>query len=114
MGEENKSKVYILADADGMIYRCEGGYTMPEDLIGWIQIDEGEGDRYNLCQTHYFPGGLFTGDGIPLYLWDGERIVHRTEAEIEADRAALPEPEPSELERLRADVDYVMVMEGLL
>ena len=73
--------------------RCEGGYTTPEDLTGWTYIDEGTGDKYNLCQSHYFDGGLYDVDGIPRYkLVDGAPTL-RTDAEMEADRAALPVPE---------------------
>ena len=92
--EMPKSKVYIQTDNDGRVLRCDGGYTTPADLTGWIEIDEGTGDKYNLCQSHYFDGGLYTMDGIPLYKWDGAQIIQRTEEEIEADRAELPVPEP--------------------
>ena len=92
---ETKSKVYIQTDAEGRIVRCEGGYTTPADLTGWIEIDEGTGDKYNLCQSHYFDGGLYTMDGGPRYRWDGSAAVLRTEEEMEADRAAIPEPKPS-------------------
>lgn len=86
------SRVYVQTDADGHITRCEGGYTTPADLDGWTLIDEGTGDRYNLCQTHYFDGGLRTLDGIPRYkLADGKPVL-RTEDELAADRAALPVP----------------------
>lgn len=91
----DKSKVYIQTDADGRILRCEGGYTTPADLAGWLEIGEGDGDRYNLCQSHYFDGGLYTMDGIPRYRWDGEKAALRTEEDLEADRSAIPEPEPS-------------------
>lgn len=48
---EAKSKVYIQTDAEGRIIRCEGGYTMSniDDVSKWTYIDEGTGDRYNLC-----------------------------------------------------------------
>lgn len=36
-----------------------------------------------------------TDDGIPRYRWDGTQAVERTEEELDADRAAMPEPEPS-------------------
>ena len=96
--EETQSKVYIQADDAGRIVRCDGGYTTPTDLTGWIEIDEGTGDKYNLCQSHYFDGGLYTMDGIPRYRWDGTQGGLRTEEEIEADRAELPEPEPPQTE----------------
>lgn len=89
-----KSKVYVLTDENGRITRIEGGYTTPEDLTGWVQIDEGTGDRYNLCQTHYFPDSIYTQDGIPRYKLEDGKPVERTEEEIAADRAALPAPEP--------------------
>lgn len=96
--ETPKSKVYIQTDTEGRILRCDGGYTTPADLTGWLEIDEGTGDYYNLCQSHYFHGGLYTMDGIPRYRWDGEKAILRSEEELEADRAAQPKPEPATLE----------------
>ena len=87
--ETPKSKVYIQTDTDGRILRCEGGYTTPSDLTDWTEIDEGTGDKYNLCQSHYFDGGLYTVDGIPRYRWDGSKAILRTDEELEADREAL-------------------------
>ncbi|RKJ30541.1 hypothetical protein D7Y09_17825 [bacterium 1XD42-1] len=90
---EMKSKVYVKTDKNNRIIRCEGGYTTPEDLTGWIYIDEGTGDKYNLCQSHYFDGGLYDVDSIPRYkLVDGAPVL-RSDTEMEADRAALPIPE---------------------
>ena len=111
--EEITSKVYVLTDRQGRIVRCEGGYTTPADLTGWVQIDEGTGDKYNLCQVHYFPDGIYTEDGIPRYkLVDGQ-AVERTQEEIEADRAAIPAPPPTAQEQLRADVDFLAAMQGV-
>lgn len=90
---EAKSKVYIQTDTEGRIIRCEGGYTTPADLTGWIEIDEGTGDKYNLCQSHYFEGGLYTVDGIPRYEWTGEAAVLRSEDAIEQDKASVAQPE---------------------
>lgn len=98
-----KSSVYILTDEQNRITRCDGGYSTPPDLTGWIKIDEGTGDKYNLCQSHYFEGGMYTYDGIPLYKWDGQAVQPRTDDEIAADRAARPAPPPSPVEQLRAD-----------
>ena len=121
---EEKSKVYIQVDSDGRILRCEGGYTTPSDLTGWIEIDEGTGDKYNLCQSHYFDGGLYTMDGIPRYRWDGTQAALRTEEELEADRAAIPEPKPSktvedrlmaleaEAEKAKADREALNILLG--
>ena len=86
--EQNLSKVYVKVDDKARIIRCEGGYTIGNitDFTGWVQIDEGAGDKYNLCQSHYFDGGLYTDDGIPRYkLTDGAPVL-RSDEEIDADR----------------------------
>lgn len=83
---EIKSKVYVQTDERNRIIRCEGGYTTPTDLSGWVQIDEGVGDRFNLCQSNYFPSGRYTSDGIPLYKLQDGKPVERTQAELDADR----------------------------
>ena len=102
--ETMKSKVYVLTDERNRIIRCEGGYTTPADLAGWTEIDEGEGDRYNLCQTHYFEGGVYNERGIPLYKLIDGKPTPRTAAEIEADAAALP-PAPPSYEALASEND---------
>lgn len=112
--EETKSKVYIQTDAQNRIIRCEGGYTTPSDLTGWTCIDEGIGDRYNLCQSHYFDGGLYTIDGIPRYKLTDTGPVERSEEEIEADRAAIPAPPPSTEEQMRADIDFLAALGGIV
>ena len=114
MDFDDKSKVYIQIDNQGRILRCDGGYTTPADLTGWIEIDEGTGDKYNLCQSHYFDGGLYTMDGIPRYRWDGAAAILRTDEELEADRATIPEPKPSKtaedrLTALEADAEQAKV-----
>ena len=118
-----KSKVYVLLDGDRIV-RCEGGYTTPSDLTDWTEIDEGTGDRYNLCQSHYFDGGLYTMDGIPRYRWDGSAAVLRTDEELEADRAAIPDSKPSktvedrltaleaEAEQAKADREALNILLG--
>lgn len=112
--DKTTSIVYVKTDEQGRITRCEGGYTTgnianPEN---WVQIDEGHGDRYNLCQSNYFEGGLYTEDGIPRYkLVDGQ-AVERTEEEIAADAAATVRPVTFQ-EQTRADLDFLAAMMGL-
>ena len=97
--EIQKSKVYVLLDERNRVLRCEGGYTMSniDDVSKWTYIDDGTGDRYNLCQSHYLDGGLYTMQGIPRYKYEDGACVLRSEAEIAADRDALPKPQPSQL-----------------
>lgn len=109
------SKVYVYTDVNDYIRRCEGGYTIEniKDFAGWTLIDEGNGDRYNLCQSHYFEDGLYTEDGIPRYKLVDGKAQERTEGEIAADRAAIPAPPPTAQEQLRADVDFLAAMANI-
>ena len=123
--EMPKSHVYIKTDEQNRIVRCEGEYSLPSDLSGWILIDEGAPcDKRNLAQSMYFDGGLYTVDGIPRYRWDGSAAVLRTDEELEADRAAIPEPKPSktvearltaleaEAEQAKADREALNILLG--
>ena len=58
-------------------------------------------------------GSAFEEHGFPKYKEVNGEITPRTQEEIAADIAALPVPEPTELDRLRADIDYIMMMEDL-
>ena len=110
MFEMPKSRVYILLDEKERIVRIEGEYSLPSDLSGWVQIDEGYGDRFSLAQSHYLDGGLYTTQGIPRYKYDGGACVLRSEEEIAADRDALPKPQPSQLDRVEAQATYTAMM----
>lgn len=81
-----KSKVYVQIDEYKRIIRCDGGYNAPSDLSNWFEIDEGIGDKYNLCQSNYFENGLYTSDSIPRYKLENGKPVERSEYEIDKDR----------------------------
>ena len=102
MEEMLKSKVYVMVDEGGRVTRCEGGLTTPADLTGWIQIDEGTGDRYNLCQSNYFDGGLCITDGIPRYKLADGAPLERTQEELAADR--LPVAKAAKIAKSKADL----------
>jgi len=105
---------YITVDVESRVTSGWSDGPQPErDAADAILLTDKGGYQFRLC-----PGGeenppLHTMDGIPLYKWDGRQILSRTEEEIEADRAAIPAPPPSEQERLRADVDYLAALGGI-
>ena len=107
-----KSKVYIKFDSQNRITHCDGGYTIDniENFDEWTLIDEGEGDRYNLCQSNYFDGGLYTDDGILRWKYvDGECVL-RSDDELASDRTTVPAPTPTQLDRIEAQVMYTALM----
>ncbi len=95
-----KSRVYVLCDEQNRVIRLEGEYSLPADLTGWVLIEEGEPcDRLNLAQSHFTDKPLYDGS-IPRYKLADGKLTERTAEEIEADKAALPKPEPTVSERV--------------
>ena len=113
--DEYYNKHYITVDDRGCITDGWSDGPHPDrDTSSAICINEQGGYQFRL-----FPGGeenpmLIDWDGIPRYRWDGSAAVLRTEEELEEDRAARPAPEPTEQEQLRADVDFLLAMGGVL
>ena len=102
--EMPKSKVYVLLDDQNRITRIDGGYSMSniKEVSQWTFIDEGYGDKYNLCQSNYLEKPLFTEQGIYRYKLVDGKVVERTEEEIQADISALPPAPPTISERVTA------------
>lgn len=96
---DNIYKVYVLPDAENRITAINSDAFLP-DLTGWVQIDEGEGDKYHHAQGNYFPLPIVDERGIYRYKLDNGAAVERTAEEMDADyvEPVEPEPEPSDLE----------------
>lgn len=102
MTEPDPYHVYVQTDEQGRITAVNSSAFVGAD---WgTEIDQGYGDQYHHAQGNYFPQPIYTEDGIPRYKLEEGQAVERTEEEIAADRAALPEPEPTETEKLRRRV----------
>ena len=98
--EQENYIVYVRADGQSRILEANSSAFLT-DTTGWTAIDEGLGDKYHHAQGNYFDGDLYTDDGIPRYaLTDGAPAL-RSDEEIEADRAAMPAPEPDIIPQLR-------------
>lgn len=100
---------YILTDEQS---RVTDGWSSGErpgigPTQGCILLTD-EGDEI----FPYYP--LRTEDGLLRYKYVDSEVVLRTNEEIDEDRPKPVEPEPSEMEKLRADVDYILIMEGLV
>lgn len=114
--EMQKSKVYVLPDSSGYITRIDGGYTASNitDPGNWVLIDEGNGDRYNLCQGNYFPLPIITMGGAYRYKLVDGKIVECTPEEIAQQEEALkPVPTPtleSRVEVLETTTDDMILL----
>ena len=100
--EPDPDHVYVQTDEQGRITAVNSSAFVSAD---WgTEIDQGYGDQYHHAQGNYFPQPIYTEDGIPRYKLEEGKAMERTEEEIAADQAALPEPEPTENEKLRRRV----------
>lgn len=61
------------------------------DAEGWVQIDEGDGDRYHHAQGNYLPMPLTDDRGVYRYKLADGHAVERTQAEMDGDYTAQPE-----------------------
>lgn len=88
--EEFYNHHYITIRYDSAITAAWSDGPHPEkDITNAICINEQGGYQFRL-----YPGGeenpnLYDMDGIPLYKWDGENVIRRTEEEIEEERLSI-------------------------
>ena len=116
--EMQKSKVYVLPDSSGYITRIDGGYTIGNitDPENWVLIDEGNGDRYNLCQGNYFPQPIITMGGAYRYKLVDGKPVECTAEEIAAQEEANKSEAsgPTQMDRIEAQALYTAMMTNTL
>lgn len=88
-------KVYIKADENNNITEINSSAFL-SDITGYIEIDEGIGDKYHHAQNYYLEKFLIDDYGRYNYQYvDGEVV------EIaETDKLPIPTPEPTQGERL--------------
>lgn len=87
--EETTYKIYIKTDDSNRVTAINSSAFLT-DPTGWIEVDEGTGDKYHHAQGHYLPLGLMTEDGIYQYKYVDGTVQERTADEIQVDRDAIP------------------------
>lgn len=89
--------VYIKTDIENRIIAINSSAFL-FDTTGWIQIDEGIGDRYHHAQGNYLEKGLVDEYGRYNYRYVDGQVVEIPETE----KPPVPAPGPSMMERLEA------------
>lgn len=111
--ENMKSRVYIKTNEKNEVIRIEGEYSLPQDLTGWILVEEGEpSDRLNHAQNNYLPKPLMDFEhGLYRYAYINGQIVEKdlTEEISRAEARREAEAEISRLKSLLKDMDYIGV-----
>lgn len=86
--EETTYKVYIRADDSNRVTAINSSAFL-SDLTGWIEVDEGTGDRYHHAQGNYLEQPLVDCEGLYNYAYIDGALSLRTDADKEADRIIL-------------------------
>lgn len=114
MDEEFYNRYYITTRYDDAITNGWSDGPHPEmDLTNAICINDKGAYQFRLYPDGEENPSLFDMNFIPLYKYVNGEVIRRTEEEIEAERVMIPEPPPSAQEQLRADVDYLAVINGI-
>lgn len=78
-------KVYVKTDEAGHITAINSSVFLG-DVSGWVQIDEGVGDKYHHAQGNYLAGPLMTADGLCAYKLQNGAPALRGAADLAAER----------------------------
>ena len=96
----NPYSVYIKTDDQNRITGINSSGFLT-DMTGWVQIDEGSGDRYYHAQGNYFPNPIMDERGIYRYKLEDGKAIERAQDEMDADYVE-PEAQPTAEERIAA------------
>ena len=71
---EQPIKVYIKVNDKNEVVEV-GSSIFIEDTTGWIEIDEGFGDKYAHAQSQYFEKPLINDNGVYNYKYINNKIT---------------------------------------
>lgn len=115
MIKEYYNRHYILLREDKVIIDTwSDGPSREKDITKAICINEKGGYQFRFSSDGEENPMIFDLYGVPLYKWDGKKVIPRDESELNTERASIIQDQsPTQLEQLRADVDFLLVMGGL-
>ena len=98
----SKIKVYIQTDINKTVTAINSSIFL-QDTTGWIEIDEGNGDKYAHAQSQYLTKGLMDEKGRFNYKYDTS-LVELTEAEKGILFPPAP-PQPTEMDLMKQKLE---------
>ena len=118
-----KDRVLVRTDSENRVTAINSSGFADGD--GWIQIDEGYGDKYHHAQNNYLPKPLTDERGVYRYKLVDGLVAQRTQAEMDADFDARPAPPLTTEERVNnveqrtdalesANDDLILMMADLI
>jgi len=79
---EDKIKVYVQVDSNNIIIGIDSSIFLFK-VEGWVQIDEGTGDKFSHAQTMYLEKGLIDSNSSYNYKLVNGDVVELTDQEKE-------------------------------
>ncbi len=105
-------KVYIKIDNEANITGIDSSAFL-EDVTGWIEIDEGHGDKYRHAQNNYLPGPVYDERGCHNFWYTPGQTPPYTQRSAEDKQAetnaVLGVSIRAERDRLLSACDYIMM-----
>ena len=106
--------VYAKTNSSGYITAVNSSALLP-DHAGWVEIDRGYGDKYHHAQGNYFPESIYSDGGAYRYkLVDGKPVECTEEDVSQQEEALKPAVEPTQADRIEAQVMYTALMTDTL
>ena len=106
--------VYVRTNSNGYITAVNSSAFIA-DTTGWTEIDSGYGDKYHHAQGNYFPKTIITDVGAYRYkLVDGQPVECSAEEIAAQEEALKPVDEPTQEDRIEAQVMYTALMTDTL
>ena len=104
-------KVFVKLDEAANIININSEIFI-EDTSDWIEIDDGEGDKYSHAQGNYFPKPLMDENGVYRYKYTDGIVSERTAEEMAGDIPALVPVPPTNAELAAAIAELAEVICG--
>lgn len=105
--------VYVQLNDDAYITSINSSAFLT-DVVGWIEIDSGFGDKYHHAQGNYFECPIHTDYGAYRYKMVNGKPVECTTKEITQQENVEVISEPSQLDIIEAQVTYTAMMTDTL
>ena len=111
---KNPYIVYVKTNSSGYITAVNSSAFLT-DTTGWTEIDSGCGDKYHHAQGNYFPLPIISDGGDCRYkLADGKPVECTAEEIAQQEEALKPVDEPTQDDRIEAQVMYTALMTDTL
>ena len=105
-------KVYVQINPSGIVTAINSDAFLP-DTTDWVQIDEGDGDKYHHAQGNYLPKSIRTMHGIYQYKLVDGKVIERTAEEMAADIALIPLPPPTQ-DAVMKEIVALLISQGVI